>query len=146
MSGKRLALCGLALLLTGMVATASYAATPHPLSPDPRTCNVHVLAGVLTNPSLSFVLAVHNYAGTTEIFDITAFLAGGTTRGRTLQLPPDRFALLFPPDIPIVPGEVADIYVCWRFGTTAPIPPGSVLLIFFQGQLTAIPSVAFLIP
>jgi hypothetical protein len=112
------------------------------------TCNIHVLAANLptSSPSFNFLMAVHNYQTTTENFDLVAFLPNGTTRSIVITLPPDRLRLVGPADIPIVPGEFADVYICWRFGTAGlinQVEPGSVMLLAIGGAFTAIPHITF---
>ena len=134
MSKKRL-LFGIVALMLVWGATAAHA----------RTCSIHLLAANLPqSPGFSFLLAIHNYAGTTENFDVIAFLPNGTQRSIVVTLAPDRLRLVGPADIPIVSGEFADVYVCWRFGAQNAIQqPGSVMLLAVGGTFTAIPPIVF---
>src|SRR5712691_7378964 len=113
----------------------------HPNNPDPGTCSVFPIAGVLTNPSLTFVLVLQNHLGTTQTFQVRAFIGGTVLRALNVTLGVDRFAILQPVDIPILTGELADIYVCWPVGSpaTGSVPPGALLLLVYQGQLVVEP-------
>ena len=150
--GKKRLLCGMMVLMFLWSVTAADALTSrspeYPNNPDPGTCSVFPIAGVLTNPSLTFVLVLQNYLGTTQTFQVRAFIGGTVLRAINVTLGVDRFAILQPVDIPILSGELADIYVCWQAGTiTQLIPPGTLLLILFQGNLVVEPpAVSFFIP
>jgi hypothetical protein len=103
------------------------------------------IAGVLQNPSLTFVLILQNYLATTQTFQVKAFIGGTVLRVRTVTLEVDRFVGLTPGDIPILPGETADIYVCWELGSPAigAMPPGALMLLFFAGSWIVEPPVVF---
>ena len=150
--GKKRLLCGMMVLMFLWWATAAHALVSkdaeHPNNPDPGTCSVFPIAGVLTSPSLTFVLVLQNYLATTQTFQVRAFIGGTVLRAINVTLAVDRFTILQPIDIPVLPGELADIYVCWQAGTiTQLIPPGALLLLFFQGNLVVEPpAVSFFIP
>ena len=82
------------------------------------------------------------------IFDVRAFIVGGTVRRLMRTIEADGIRFLSPIDIPVLPNEIADIYVCWTAGTiTQLLPPGALLLILFQGNLVVEPpAVNFFLP
>lgn len=150
--GKKRLLCGMMVLMLLWWTTAAHALTSkdaeHPNNPDPGTCSVFAIAGVLTNPSLSFILVLQNYLTGPRTFTVRAFIVGGTARTITRTIVEDGILFLNPIDIPVLNTEVADIYVCWTAGTiTQLVPPGALLLLLFQGNLVVEPpAVSFFLP
>jgi hypothetical protein len=115
--------------------------TPATTNPNPRTCSVFPFAGVLSQPfSLTFALILRNYAASPQTFSVNAFIDGAVLRVRTVTLAADAFVGLSPGDIPILPGELADIYVCW--GPGPPGPPAVLLLLSFADHFVFESSVA----
>jgi len=127
--------------------TAAHALVPrdaeHPNNPDPGSCSVFPFVGVLTTPfPLTFVLILQNYTGSNQTFSVNAFIGGSVLRVRTITLQPDHFVGLGPSDIPILTGELADVYVCWPLGIPgAPLPPGALLFLSIGTTFTIEPAV-----
>jgi hypothetical protein len=146
MSKKRL-LCGMMVLMFLCWGTAAHALVPrdaeHPDNPDPGTCVVFPFVGVITQPfPMTFALILQNYLGSTQTFSVNAFIGGTILRVRTITLDPDRFVGLGPADIPILNGELADVYVCWPVGGPAAlVPPGALLFLAIGTSFLVEPSV-----
>jgi hypothetical protein len=132
--GKKSLLYGIIVLTFVWGVTAAHAASTNIIL---AAANLPAVA-----PGYTFVLILHNYATGPQTFTITAFFPNGTSRVRTITLAQDRFLILNPEDIPVLPGEVANLYIRWPLGTVAqPVPPGSLLLLLIGGSPTAIPNI-----
>lgn len=155
--GKKRLLCGMMVLMFLLCTTAAQALTSrspeNPDNPDPGTCSVFPFAGVLTTPfNFNFLLILQNYAGGDQQFRVVSFIGGVTQITRFFTLAEDAFRVLQPSDLQILPGQLADIYVCWNLGTNPQtggflFPPGALLLLFFGNNfLIEPPVVSFFLP
>jgi hypothetical protein len=153
--GKKRLLCGLMVVMFLWSVTVAHAlesnqANPgNPDNPDPGTCSVFPFVGVLTQPfPMTFALVLQNYLSAPQTFQVRAFINGTVLRAANFTIRVDGFLGLAPNDIPILPGELADLYVCWAAGTPAQlVPPGALLFIIIGTSFVLEPPVvSFFIP
>jgi len=104
-------------------------------NPTFSTCSVFPFIGVLAQPfPLNFALILQNYLNDPMTFTVVAFIGGTQRRARDVQVDVDGFRGLSPSDIPILPGELADVYVCWPAGAPGALVPPSALMFLIIGD------------
>jgi hypothetical protein len=120
--------------------TANYVTNPTP----GNTCSVFPFLGVFSQPfPFTFALILQNYTGSPQTISVHALIGGSILRARTITLDPDRFVGLGPNDIPLLNGELADLYVCWPLGgPTTPVPPSVLVFLSIGTTFTIEPPVA----
>jgi hypothetical protein len=110
---------------------------------------VFPFTGVFTQPfPLTFALILQNYRNDPMTFTVVAVIGGTQQRTKDFRIEPDGFLGLNPTDIPILPGELADVYVCWPAGAPdALVPPGALMFLSIGNSFVLeIPVVSFLLP
>jgi len=91
--------------------------------------------GVLTQPfPLNFALILQNYLNDPMTFSVVAFIGGTQRRTRDVRVEVNGLQGLSPSDIPILPGELADVYVCWPAGAPGALVPPSALMFLIIGD------------
>jgi hypothetical protein len=153
--GKKRLLCGLMVVMFLWSVTVAHALVSNktdpsdPNNPDPGTCSVFPFVGVLNQPfPMTFALILQNYLSGPVTFQVRAFIGGTVLRAVNIRVESDGFRGLAPVDIPILAGELADLYVCWPVGAVgALVPPGALLfLIIGSSYVLEPPVVSFFIP